>query len=335
MKNAGQEELEIDTEDNWLADGGGTVSAGGENMTLQQLRYVIQTAQTGSFHTAAKELFITQPSLSKSIAELESEMGISIFCRSNRGVTLTEEGTKFLSYARQVIEQAELLEQRYKHSVPVRRVFAISSQHYAFVVNAFVILVREYGKMQYEFSLRESRTYDIMEDVRTRRSELGILYLSKFNKEVILRIIKNNGLRFIPLFTAQPHVFVSRRNPLVKKEVVTLEDLSPYPCLSYEQGINNSFYFSEELHSLKSSPKNIVVTDRATLFNLLIGLDGFTISSGILSSDLNGNEIVSIPLKSPEIMEIGYIYEAGYPLSSIGERYITLLKDYIASCNQR
>lgn len=303
----------------------------GDKMTLQQLRYVIQTAQSGSFHTAAQKLFISQPSLSKSIGELEKEMGISIFGRSNRGVTLTEDGTKFLSYARQVMEQAELLEQQYKHNAPLRRVFAISSQHYAFVVNAFVSLVREYGKTQYEFSLRESRTYDIIEDVRTRRSELGILYLSQFNKDVILRIIQNHELRFVSLFIARPHVFVSRKNPLVGKSFVTLEDLLPYPRLTYEQGIHNAFYFSEELHSVEFSPKSIVVTDRATLFNLLIGLDGYTISSGILSSDLNGDEIVSIPLESSERMEIGYLYEACHPISSISMRYITLLQDYISS----
>ncbi|CAB1240280.1 LysR family transcriptional regulator [Ruminococcaceae bacterium BL-6] len=300
-------------------------------MTLQQLRYVIQIAQTGSFHLAAQHFFITQPSISKAVAELEKEMGILIFHRTNRGATLSEEGTKFLAYARQVIEQAELLEHQYKQNTPVRRVFAISSQHYAFVVNAFVALVREYGQAQYEFSLRESRTFDIIEDVRTGRSELGILYLSRFNHEVLQRILQENDLRFVPLFTATPHVFVSSRNPLVKKEQVTLEDLADYPRLTYEQGINNSFYFSEELHSVEFSPKNIVVSDRATLFNLLIGLDGYTISSGILSRDLNGDDIVAIPLKSEERMDIGYLCGEGGQLSTIGARYITLLREYIAS----
>ena len=302
-----------------------------KQMTLQQLRYIIQIAQTGSFHTAAQTFFITQPSLSKAVAELEKEMGILIFHRTNRGVTLSEEGTKFLSYARQVMEQAELLEQQYKQNTPVRRVFAISAQHYAFVVNAFVTLIQEYGQAQYEFSLRESRTFDIIEDVRTRRSELGILYMSHFNREVIKRILRENNLRFVSLFTAQPHVFVSSKNPLVKKEWVTLEDLADYPRLTYEQGINNSFYFSEELHSVEFSPKSIVVSDRATLFNLLIGIDGYTISSGILSKDLNGTDIVSIPLKSEETMDIGYVYDEGSQLSPLGERYITLLREYVAS----
>lgn len=299
-------------------------------MTLQQLKYVIQIAQSGSISTAAQALFVTQPSLSKAISELEKEMGITIFCRSNRGVYLSEDGTRFLSYARQVVEQSALLEQQYKSGAPVRRVFAISAQHYAFVVNAFVELVKEYGENQYEFTLREARTYDIIEDVRTLRSELGILYLSHFNREVMLRILQNADVQFVSLFTARPHVFVSRNNPLSRQPHITLDELKAYPRLTYEQGINNAFYFSEELHSTMESPKNIVVTDRATLFNLLIGLNGYTISSGILSSDLNGTEIVAVPLESDEVMEIGYIHVADRPISHISQRYLSHLQTYIA-----
>lgn len=304
-------------------------------MTLQQLRYIIQVAQSGSISMAAQKLFITQPSLSKAVSDLEKEMGITIFFRNNRGVWLSEEGRQFLAYARQVVEQADLLEQRYKENEPVKQVFAISAQHYAFVVNAFVALVKEYGREKYEFSLRESRTYDIIEDVRTRRSELGILFLSKFNREVMLRILQNDELHFEPLFTAQPHVFVSRRNPLADKERVTLEELKAYPRLTYEQGIHNSFYFSEELHSTMESPKNIIVSDRATLFNLLIGLDGYTISSGILSSDLNGTDIVSVPLESDEIMEIGYIHTIENPPGRMAERYLAHLREYIQAPEAR
>lgn len=299
-------------------------------MTLQQLKYVIQIVQSGSISMAAQTLYMTQPSLSKAVTELEKEMQITIFCRGNRGVYLSEDGVKFLSYARQVVEQAELLEQQYKHKTPVRRIFAISAQHYAFVVNAFVALVKEYGENQYEFSLRESRTYDIIEDVRTQRSALGILFLSHFNREVIQRILHNDGLQFVPLFTAKPHVFVSRKNPLAGRGLITLEDLKPYPRLTYEQGIQNSFYLSEELHSTMESPKNIIVSDRATLFNLLIGLDGYTISSGILSADLNGTDIVSIPLESPEEMEIGYIHTPDRPLGELSDRYLARLRAYIA-----
>ncbi|WP_295154156.1 LysR family transcriptional regulator [uncultured Ruminococcus sp.] len=298
-------------------------------MTLQQLRYIIEIAETGSITMAAQRLFIAQPSLSKSVAELEKEMGITIFNRSNRGVCLSEDGTKFLSYARQIVEQTELLENEYKAAPPPRRVFSVSAQHYAFVVNAFVELVREYGKNKYEFTLRELKTAEIIEDVRTHRSDVGILFLSRFNREVILHILQSEEIQFTELFTAKPHVFVSKQNPLVGRKSVTLEELKDYPRLTYDQGVKNSFYFAEELHITAESPKNIIVSDRATLFNLLIGLDGYTISSGILSSDLNGDNIVAIPLESDERMEIGYITTTDRPINAITERYLEHLKRYI------
>ena len=300
-------------------------------MTLTQLRYVVAVAEAGSISAAAARLFISQPSLSKSVGELEAEMGVRIFERSARGVRETEEGTRFLSYARQVVEQADLLESQYLHGTPPRRVFAVSSQHYAFVVNAFVELVRELGREKYEFSLREGTTAGIIDDVRTQRSELGVIYRSHFNREVIAGAVSRAELKFEPLFTARPHVFVSRCSPLAGRESVTLEDLAPFPRLTYDQGAQNSFFFSEEPHPTEAVDKQIVVTDRATLFNLLIGLDGYTISSGILSSDLNGDDIVAVPLESDEEMEVGYLHLAGRPLSAVAGRYVEQLRAYISS----
>ena len=279
---------------------------------------------------AAARLFIAQPSLSKALSELEAEMGVTIFERSARGVRPTEDGTRFLSYARQVVEQADLLESQFVHGTPVRRVFAVSSQHYAFVVNAFVELVREIGRERYEFSLREGTTAGIIDDVRTQRSEVGVIYRSEFNREVITGAVRRADLRFEPLFVAAPHVFVSRTSPLAGRESVTLDDLAPFPRLSYDQGTQNSFYFSEELHPTQMVDKQIVVTDRATLFNLLIGLDGYTISSGILSADLNGEDIVSVPLESDERMEVGLLRLAGRPLSPVAARYVEHLREYVA-----
>ena len=300
-------------------------------MTLTQLRYVVAVAEAGSISAAAARLFISQPSLSKSVGELEAEMGVRIFERGARGVRETEEGTRFLSYARQVVEQADLLESQYLHGTPPRRVFAVSSQHYAFVVNAFVELVRELGREKYEFSLREGTTAGIIDDVRTQRSELGVIYRSHFNREVIAGAVSRAELKFEPLFTARPHVFVSRCSPLAGRESVTLEDLAPFPRLTYDQGAQNSFFFSEEPHPTEAVDKQIVVTDRATLFNLLIGLDGYTISSGILSSDLNGDDIVAVPLESDEEMEVGYLHLAGRPLSAVAGRYVEQLRAYISS----
>ena len=257
-------------------------------------------------------------------------MGVTIFERSARGVRPTEDGTRFLSYARQVVEQADLLESQFVHGTPVRRVFAVSSQHYAFVVNAFIELVREIGRERYEFSLREGTTAGIIDDVRTQRSEVGVIYRSEFNREVITGAVRRADLRFEPLFVAAPHVFVSRTSPLAGRESVTLDDLAPFPRLSYDQGTQNSFYFSEELHPTQMVDKQIVVTDRATLFNLLIGLDGYTISSGILSADLNGEDIVSVPLESDERLEVGLLRLAGRPLSPVAARYVEHLREYVA-----
>ena len=298
-------------------------------MKLQQLRYVIQVDESGSLTEAAEKLFVAQPSLSKAVSELEREMDITIFTRSRTGVVPTEEGMRFLSRARQVIEQADLLEGEYKGADRIRRVFGISIQHYAFVVNAFVSLVREYDRNRYEFSLRETSTAGIIDDVRVQRSELGVLYRCDFNESVISNVVKSADLHFVPLFRAKPHGVVSRNRPLAHLERVTLADLAPYPRLSYDQGIRNSLYYAEELHIAEAVDKSIVVTDRATLFNLIIGLDGYTISSGILSEDLNGSQITSIPLESPEHMELGYVKRADRPLSSVAERYLQLLQEYV------
>ena len=295
-------------------------------MTLQQLRYVIEVASQGSINEAAKRLFITQPSLSNAIKDLEKELGIEIFQRTNRGINLSQDGVEFLGYARQVVEQAELLETRYLNKKPSRKLFSVSTQHYAFAVNAFVDLLKEKKLPEYEFTLRETRTYEIIEDVKNLRSEIGILYLNDFNFKVLNKLFKENNLKFTELFKANPYIFVSHKNPLAKKKYVTLEDLEDYPYLSFEQGEYNSFHFAEEILSTLIHKKSIQVSDRATLFNLLIGLNGYTISTGILSSDLNGNDIVSIPLKVEEVIRVGWICHKGISLSPISERYLELLQ---------
>lgn len=298
-------------------------------MTLQQLKYVITISKSGSMHTAADELFITQPNLSKAIKDLEAEMGITIFNRTNKGVLLTDDGTKFLSYARQVVEQANLLEDIYKNKESIKRIFAISSQHYGFVVNAFVKLVETLGKDIYEFSLRECKTYDVINDVKDGRSELGVIYFSRFNSEIMKKVISANGLSYEFLFEAKPHVLLSKNHPLASKERLTLDDLDAYPRLSYDQGLNNSFYYSEEPHALESVSKAIVVSDRATLFNILIGLNGYTISSGMISSSLDGNNIISIPLETDEVMDLVYIYDSDKPMKEITKQYLEILREYI------
>ena len=298
-------------------------------MTLQQLRYVTAVAETGTITEAANRLYISQPSLTNAIHELEKEMNVVIFNRTNKGITLSKEGEDFLGYARQVLEQAAILEDRYKGSGGGKKQFCVSTQHYSFAVNAFVDLIKTYGQEEYDFSLRETQTYEIIEDVAKMKSEIGILFQNDFNEAVIGKLLKSHDLEFHLLFVAKPHVFISRKHPLAGKDVITNEELEQYPYLSFEQGEHNSFYFSEEIFSPSERKKNIRVRDRATLFNLLIGLNGYTVCSGVIDKKLNGKDIIAVPLADESEMRIGYIVHKKGVLSRLGNTYLDALNKYL------
>ena len=277
-------------------------------MTLQQLKYVCMVAETGKITEAAKKLYISQPSLTNAIHELN----VVIFNRTNKGISLSAEGEIFLGYARQVLEQAAVLEDKYKGEHGEKKKFCVSTQHYSFAVNAFVDLIKRYGQDEYDFSIRETQTYEIIEDVA-----------------VLRKILKSNGLEFHLLFVARPHVFISRRHPLADREVITNEELEDYPYLSFEQGEHNSFYFSEEVFSVSERKKNIRVRDRATLFNLLIGLNGYTVCSGVIDENLNGKDIIAVPLADENEMKIGYIVHQKNRISRLGTTYLKALEKYL------
>ena len=298
-------------------------------MTLQQLKYAITVAQTGTITEAAEKLYISQPSLTNAIHELEKEMNIEIFTRTNKGIIVSKDGEDFLGYARQVLEQAAVLEDKYKGGGGGKKKFCISTQHYSFAVNAFVDLIKKYGQDEYDFSIRETQTYEIIEDVAKMNSELGIIFMDDFNDVVLNKILKSNDLEFHQLYSAKPHVFISRKHPLAGKQIITNEQLEAYPYLSYEQGEHNSFYFSEEIFSTNERKKNIRVIDRATLFNLLIGLNGYTVCSGIIDKKLNGKDIIAVPLADEKDMRIGYITHRKGMISRLGNTYIEALKKYL------
>lgn len=298
-------------------------------MTLQQLRYAITVAETGTITEAAKKLYISQPSLTNAIHELEKEMNLVIFQRTNKGILLSGEGEEFLGYARQVLEQASILEDKYKGNGGGKKQFCVSTQHYSFAVNAFVDLIKEYGQEEYDFSLRETQTYEIIEDVAHMRSEIGILFLNDFNETVLRKILKTNDLEFHELFVAKPHVFISRKHPLADRQVITNQELEAYPYLSFEQGEHNSFYFSEEIFSTSERKKNIRVRDRATLFNLLIGLNGYTVCSGVIDKKLNGKDIIAVPLQDEGDMRIGYITHRKAVSGGLAATYLEALRKYL------
>ncbi|MBY4128174.1 LysR family transcriptional regulator [Rhodococcus fascians] len=298
-------------------------------ITLQQLRYFVEVAAEGSISAAADVLYVAQPTMSAALKDLERRVGRTLFVRSTRGVTLTEDGVEFLGYARQVVEQSELLEQRYLGRGPARRLLAVSTQHYSFVVDAFVRMVKASETPEYSFSLRETRTWEIIEDVRTLRSELGVLYRNEFNASVIDKLIREAGLVFTPLFLASPHIFIARTNPLAGRKSVALSDLEEFPRLTFDQGANNSFYLSEEILSTRSSKQEIRVSDRATIFNLMIGLGGYTISTGIVSDDLDPS-IVAVPLDVDDRIEIGWIGHASVSLTVQAQRFVAEMRDVVS-----
>ena len=295
-------------------------------MTLMQLNYIITISETGSLNKASELLYVSQPSLTSAVKELEKELGITIFNRSGKGVTLTNDGAEFLLHAKEIYGQYQTVMEKYGKGGSYKKKFGVSTQHYSFAVKAFVDMVKSYDMSQYEFAIRETKTRDVINDVSTMRSEIGVLYLNQFNEAVIRKELQNHELVFTPLFTAKPHVFVSTANPLAAKDAISLEDLAPYPRLSYEQGAHNAFYFSEEILSTRESKKDIVVRDRATLFNLLIGLNGYTICSGVISQALNGANIVSVPLLVDDSMEIGYITHSRILPSPLAKQYIEALR---------
>ena len=298
-------------------------------MTLQQLRYVIEVAKTGSMNVAAKQLFVSQPSLSMAIRELENDVHISIFERTTKGVVITAEGEEFLGYARQIINQVELLEDKYIEAGQIKKKFGVSAQHYSFAVKAFVEMVKGFDMDKYEFAIREARTHDVIHDVVTGKSEIGILYTNEFNEKVLNKIFKDNQLEFVHLFTCEGYAYLWKNHPLAGKKVIALEELQEYPCLSFEQGDNNSFYFAEEILSTYDFKKTIKSNDRATNLNLMVGLNAFTLCSGIICEELNGSDYIAVKLAEEVTMDIGYIKRAHMNMSEIGELYIEEIKKYV------
>ena len=297
-------------------------------MTLAQLRYAIKVAGASSMNEAAGKLFISQPSLSASIKELEAEVGVELFKRTNRGISVTPEGEEFIGYARQVVEQYNLIESKYILKENTKKKFGVSMQHYTFAVKAFVEMVKQFGMDEYEFEIYETKTYDVIEDVKNCKSEIGVLYINDFNKKVLTKLFHQSGVEFHELLKCHIYVYLWKGHPLASKKEITLEELEEYPCLSFDQGHNNSFYFAEEVLSTYDYKRLIKANDRATFLNLMIGLNGYTLCSGIMCEELNGSDYCAVKLKSDEIMTIGYISRKGVPISPLGKKYLEEIGKY-------
>ena len=297
-------------------------------MTLNQLKYVIEISKQNSINEAAKSLFISQPSLTAALKSLEQEVGSDIFIRTNSGITLTVKGEEFLGYAKSVVEQYDILDAKYISKSNVKRTFQVSMQHYTFALNAFISVVKQYGMDEYEFEVHETRTYDVIDNVKSQKSEIGVLYMNDYNRTVLEKILRDAGLKFTPLFDCSIYAYMSKSNPLAKKKQVTMKDLDEYPCLAFSQGEHNSFYFAEEVLSTYEYKRLIRVSDRATILNMMIGLNGYTLCSGIICEDLNGSDYCAVKLNTKEKMTIGYISRKHSKISEMGEKYIEELSKY-------
>ena len=297
-------------------------------MTLNQLKYVITLSRVNSINEAAKVLFISQPSLTAALKSLEEELGFDIFLRSKTGISLTVKGSEFLGYAKSVVEQYDILDAKYISQNVAKRSFQVSMQHYTFAVNAFVEVVNQYGMDEYEFEIHETKTHEVIENVRNQKSEIGVLYMNDYNSVVLSKILSDANLEFIPLFDCNIYVYMSKSNPLAKKKLIKMEELDEYPCLAFAQGDYNSFYFAEEVLSTYNYKRLVRANDRATLLNLMTGINGYTLCSGIIFEDLNGSDYCPVKLDTTEKMTIGYIKRKASVLSEIGKKYIEELSKY-------
>ena len=300
----------------------------GDHVTIQQLKYIVSVVENGTITEAAKKLYISQPSLSNAIKDIEEEVGITIFIRSRAGIVVTPEGMEFVGYARQVLRQMELLEDKYISHTPGKIRFGVSSPQYVFSTNAFVDIVEEFGKERFEFILHETTVHQILDDVKNRFSDLGIIYISRENEQAMRKTLEENKLSFYELFTVKPQVFVRASHPLAEQSCVQLEELQRYPRINFMQGKEDHAHFSDELYGDLSNDKSIRITDTGSLVNLLLGTDAYTMSNGFFPRYLQGTKIVGIPLAEDEVMSIGYILSEKQELSELGRVYIDKLKQY-------
>ncbi len=303
-------------------------------MTIQQLMYVIAITEAGSINGAADRLILSQPSLTNAVHALETELGLTIFHRTRKGVTLTAEGMDFLPYARSVVDQYESLMRAYGKAGTHRQKFGVSTQHYSFAVKAFVELTRSFDVAEYEFAIRETRTRDVIEDVAASRSEIGILYLNGFNRKALLKLLNDNGLQVQHLIDCNAYVYLWKGHPLAGRKRISARDLQPYPCLSFEQGENSNFYLAEEIFSTNEYPRLIKCCDRATVLNLMVGVNGYTLCSGIICEELNGGDYIAVPYSdgketSESAMELVLVTRKNHILTTVGHRYVEELKKYL------
>jgi len=298
-------------------------------MYISQIKYVLELARSSSMREAATNLFVSQPALSASIKDLEDELGIRIFTRSNKGISLTDEGREFVTYAKKLINQYEILEMRYLSKDSDKEKFSVSSQHYNFSIKAFAEVIRRFDPQKYVFSFHETKTKDVLEDLRSLKSEVGIISFSGANEGVIKKLIKEYGLEFTPLLRRETYIYVWKDHELAGRKEISIKELDAYPCIAFDQSDNSNFYLTEEAMADYDFKKMVKSEDRATSMELIAELHGFAIGSGMLSDDkaiLKG--LVAIKLKEEDPLTIGFIVRHNSQHSGFGKAYVEELLKY-------
>ena len=295
-------------------------------MTILQLKYVIAIDEECSMRKAADRLYVSQPGLSSAIRDLESELGIQIFERVHNGVVTTAAGANFIAYARHAVEQFEQVEEKFLNAGGHKPTFSVSMQHYTVAVNAFIDTVKEYDLEEYQFSIKETQTSEVIEDIKTLKSEVGVIALSDFNKSTFKKVFADASLEFHELFTRNTYVYLRRDHPLADRDELSLEELQDYPCMVFDQGDNTSFYYREEALATYDYKKIISTNERATSIELMLGLDGYAVGAAMLGDSLNSNEIKVIKLKEQENLTFGYITRKGSTLSEMGQTFVEKLE---------
>ena len=296
-------------------------------MTILQLKYIIAIDEECSMRRAADRLYVSQPGLSSAVRDLENELGIQIFERVHNGVVTTAAGASFIAYARSAVEQFEKVEEKYLNSKNEKPTFSVSMQHYTIAVNAFIETVKEYDLEEYQFHIRETQTSEVIEDVKTLRSEVGVIALSDFNKSTFRKIFADASLEFTELFTRNTYLYLSKHHPLADKETISLDDVKDYPCMVFDQGDNTSFYYREEALATYDYKKVISTNERATSIELMLGLNGYAVGAAMLGDSLNTSEIKAIKLNEEENLTFGYITRKGAALSEMAQTFVQKLSE--------
>ena len=295
-------------------------------MTIQQCKYVLEIAKLGSFNEASKQLFVAQSGLSSSVKQLEKELGIKIFERSKNGVCLSRDGVEFVRYAQQIVTQSEFVQNRYGGVRDYKKLH-VATQHYDFVADAFCKFLKQNNDQKYDFSIKEMQTHQVISEVERAFCDVGVLAIKDSDFDIMTRYLNSKGVVFKEFLQALPHVYVRKTHALGKRHTVSFDELADYPYLSYEQGAHNSSYFTEELVGEYSGDKHITISDRATLMNVLLTTDSYTVGTGVMPSALNNGKIVGLKIESQSFYRIGYILRKGASESELTTEFIKELEE--------